>query len=596
MTLFWTRPPSRRRPLARVLTLLVVVTLTTVVGGLAPVGASPPTNDDFDDAEDLSGLTIPDWGDPPLEISGDTTDATLEPGEPDWGDHGGSVWFRYTAPAGGFAGQLGVRLAPGTFGFQLTELMAGYPDPWNPGILQPSNLPGQVDRLMPARGNTVVPFEAAPNVSFVRVEPGHTVWFRVTAYTTWGGDGPFTLQLFQAPVGNDPVGLAWDVWGGGPYSSGIGWVGDGTTYQVTPDAFGAAPTVWFTHVFDRPGSFDLQVRSQTANGLASDRPLAIRLYRAPSPDPVTEVGALGAPVAEDSGRIEPALTFLDGSWVWLDEWTTALVDVPVTAGRYYIAVERGSAGGTFFGINDQFTGGLPPPSPQVRIGDASVTEGDAGARNLAFTVTLSEPAATEVTVQVDVVAGSATAGLDYEAPRRTRTLTFAPGRTAKVVNVKVLQDLDVESDETLTVQLSNPSGPYALADGEGVGTILDDDTLPTPNVGIGDVRVYEGTTFTQPPGAGTLTFPITMSSPAPAPASVVATVVAGSADGSDLRLLTRPKLVRFATGSWKKTVSMTLLPDSVVEPDETVTVVLSDPSTGLVIGRSVGTGTVANDD
>ncbi|WP_334144993.1 Calx-beta domain-containing protein [Rhabdothermincola sp.] len=560
-----------------------------------PPPPGPPANDDFVNATDLSGLTIPEWGDPPLVISGDTTGATLETGEMDYGDQGGSVWYKFTAPPGGFAGQLGVRAAD--TGFYVDRLMAGYPDPMNPGLLHPSNLPAQVDRLTTARGNEVVPFDAAPNTSFVRMEPGHTVYFRVSSRQyPFPGDGPFSLELFRAPVGNDPVQQAWDVWQGQPFADNTGWGGDGTTFQVTPDAPGQAPTAWFTHVFDRPGMLTIGLTSEDAKGLPSDRPLGVSLYRAPTNSPVTDVAQLGTPVASATGTLSSAWRYLDGSWVLLDQWAATLMDVAVTPGRYYIAIERGSAGGTFFAISDQFHASGPPPPPpaaQVRIGDVSVMEGDSGSRNLSFPVTLSQPAATDVTVQVDVVAGTATPGTDYVAPTRTKTLRFKPGQTTKTVNVPVLQDLDVEGDETLTVELSNPSAPYTIADGEGVGTILDDDGFASPNVGIGDVRVYEGTDGTK---AGKVILPVTLSSPAVAETTVVATVYVGTADGSDLRLLTKPKRITFRAGTWKKAVSMLLYPDAVIEPDETITVVLSDPSSGLVIARSGGTGTIANDD
>ena len=64
--------------------------------GLAPATAlAAPGNDNFANAAVLGGL--------PASASGDNTDATKEPGEPDHaGDPGGqSVWWAWTAPAGG---------------------------------------------------------------------------------------------------------------------------------------------------------------------------------------------------------------------------------------------------------------------------------------------------------------------------------------------------------------------------------------------------------------------------------------------------------------------------------------------------------------
>ena len=54
------------------------------------------------------------------------------------------------------------------------------------------------------------------------------------------------------------------------------------------------------------------------------------------------------------------------------------------------------------------------------------------------------------------------------------TLTFAPGETTRTILVRTVDDAAAEPTETFTVNLSNPVGA-TIADGQGVGTILDDD-------------------------------------------------------------------------------------------------------------------------
>jgi hypothetical protein len=53
-------------------------------------------------------------------------------------------------------------------------------------------------------------------------------------------------------------------------------------------------------------------------------------------------------------------------------------------------------------------------------------------------------------------------------------VSFGPGATAGAVLVPVTGDTSVEPDETFRVTLSAPSGA-TIADGEGIGTIADDD-------------------------------------------------------------------------------------------------------------------------
>ncbi|SHO67271.1 chitinase [Pseudoxanthobacter soli DSM 19599] len=123
-------------------------------------------------------------------------------------------------------------------------------------------------------------------------------------------------------------------------------------------------------------------------------------------------------------------------------------------------------------------GGEPEPVlPTLSVADASISEGNSGTTHLMFTVTLSAASTTPVTVGYATGNGTATAGADYKA--LTGTLTFAPGETSKVVHIEVNGDTVVEGNETLNLTLSSPSGA-TIADGTGVGTIVNDDTATPP--------------------------------------------------------------------------------------------------------------------
>lgn len=88
-----------------------------------------------------------------------------------------------------------------------------------------------------------------------------------------------------------------------------------------------------------------------------------------------------------------------------------------------------------------------------------------------FTLTLSEPSPTAVTVGVTTADGTATAD-DYAGI--DTTVTFPPGETTETVTVWPAADSATEPDETFTANLSAPSGAVILT-GQGVGTILNDD-------------------------------------------------------------------------------------------------------------------------
>ncbi len=87
---------------------------------------------------------------------------------------------------------------------------------------------------------------------------------------------------------------------------------------------------------------------------------------------------------------------------------------------------------------------------------------------------MQQPTSTgTVTVKYATANGTATAGSDYAAVPST-LLTFAPGQTSKTVTVNVAGDTIKETNETFTVNLSGASGA-TIFDGQGVGTILNDD-------------------------------------------------------------------------------------------------------------------------
>jgi glucose/arabinose dehydrogenase len=92
---------------------------------------------------------------------------------------------------------------------------------------------------------------------------------------------------------------------------------------------------------------------------------------------------------------------------------------------------------------------------------------------VAFTLSLNSASALPVTVNYDTAAGSADAG-DFNAA--SGTITFAPGQTSRTIFIQTVNDAKIELTETFTVVLSNPTGGGVIADGTGVGTIIDDDT------------------------------------------------------------------------------------------------------------------------
>ena len=123
-----------------------------------------------------------------------------------------------------------------------------------------------------------------------------------------------------------------------------------------------------------------------------------------------------------------------------------------------------------------------PVPPSLTISDPSVIEGDAGTVTLVYTVTASFPVpAGGLSVDYATADGTATAGSgDYVT--QSGTLNFAQGDTTATISVTVNGDTLFERNETVIVNLSNPVNAL-IADGQGVGTIGNDDPVP-PTAGL----------------------------------------------------------------------------------------------------------------
>jgi len=278
-----------------------------------------------------------------------------------------------------------------------------------------------------------------------------------------------------------------------------------------------------------------------------------------------------------------------GNSIYASGYARVVVDLSAFAdgGAHTIRFESttsGSPTNTNFFVDDVSLSICEPPPTALTVGDASVTEGSAGTASLTFTVTLAPASGNTVTVDYATADGSATAGADYTPA--TGTLQFLPGETSKTVTVTVSGDTIDELDETLTLNLSNAVNS-GIADGQGTGTIVDDDTSA---VSIGNASVTEGNA-----GTAAMTFTVSLSTSNSRTVTVGYQTAPGTATaGSDYTTATGT--VTFAPGETSKPVTVTVLGDTIDENDETLTVGLSNPVNAVAGSPATGTGTIVDDD
>lgn len=226
--------------------------------------------------------------------------------------------------------------------------------------------------------------------------------------------------------------------------------------------------------------------------------------------------------------------------------------------------------------------------PVLTITDQSTVEGNAGSKLMQFTVTLSPPGPSVVTVAYATADASAVAGSDYTAA--SGALTYQPGETSQTIAVTILGDVvDEGAAETFTVRLSSPVSA-TLTVTEAVGTITDDDdTRVSYRVGP---RVREGNSGVTP-----AVFTATLSTPAAFTVTVDYELRPGVTDSGALAgedYVDDAGTLTFAPGDTIETHIAQVLGDEKVEPDENFGSLLSNAN--VTLGANSTTAWILNDD
>ncbi|HEV8435884.1 MAG TPA: Calx-beta domain-containing protein [Thermoanaerobaculia bacterium] len=261
------------------------------------------------------------------------------------------------------------------------------------------------------------------------------------------------------------------------------------------------------------------------------------------------------------------------------------IAVQVGDNNYDNGVEMAQMGNTFGGyisISDN-------DDPVFKWAQNSYTFAE-NASNPAVTVTRTGDPNT--TASVDYLIGPSA-----NSPAASGTLTFNTGETSKLIPVPIVNDNTWSADRHWIAELKNPSANTYLGSFSSPQsvldvpiTIVDDDSVGT--LSINDVAANEGNT-----GHTNATLNITLSAAAASPFDISLTYGGTATPGIDYA--TPPASVHFDAGQTTVPLVITVISDTLVERDETVTVTLSHVtgSGGTPgIGKATGTLTILNDD
>ncbi|MEG3934322.1 Ig-like domain-containing protein, partial [Microcoleus sp. T3_B1] len=236
--------------------------------------------------------------------------------------------------------------------------------------------------------------------------------------------------------------------------------------------------------------------------------------------------------------------------------------------------------------------------PEISVENITLNEGNADGNNNTFstqanfTATLSKPSSQPISFyyRTENVSSYGQIGAAYQPVQRTLA-TFAPGETSKTIRIPVRGDTAFEENSTLKFKLIldtyGTNGSIAQDKGNAIATVLDDDSKPT--ISVPDINVAEIVGSSS--GDGVANVEIKLSSPSTEYVSVNYAFKDGTAIANQDYKPVAAGTVSFASGETTKSISVPIINDGKQEPDETFSVILSNP-VNAPLAKDTGTITI----
>ncbi len=203
------------------------------------------------------------------------------------------------------------------------------------------------------------------------------------------------------------------------------------------------------------------------------------------------------------------------------------------------------------------------------------------------TITLTRTGRTlgSATVNINLTAGTATAGTDYDS--RSVEVTFADGELTKTVIIPIVDDSLIETSETLALELTSSE----------LTTIVGSQSTSTLTIIDNDVQLA----FNRPDYTvnedGTSAIGIKVLRRGKADTQVGATIILSNGTAGNTDYINAPINVVFAAGEVEKIVTVPIVNDTIFEPNETINLTLTTPTNGATIGtQATAVLTILNDD
>lgn len=220
--------------------------------------------------------------------------------------------------------------------------------------------------------------------------------------------------------------------------------------------------------------------------------------------------------------------------------------------------------------------------PVIQVLDDSKGENQG---NMVFPVTLDRPSLFPVSFNYSTRNGTALAGSDFVAVNNGQ-LVIPPGQTTGTIQIPLINDALSESNETFSLDLSNPI-QATLGTTQVQGTIVDDDAVPLVSFSAAAQTVAES--------AGVVHVHLSLNMPSALPVSVPFTLSGTDSLASDYTLVTASPIV-IPAGQTSADIDVSIINDTLNETNETIIVTLGAPTNAGFGSTTTHTLTITDND
>ena len=240
-------------------------------------------------------------------------------------------------------------------------------------------------------------------------------------------------------------------------------------------------------------------------------------------------------------------------------------------------------------FNPQVVGTILDDDPlELTIANASVVEGNSGAiTSLVFFITLNKPV--NYPCSVDYVTSDSTARSPDDYLATSGLLYFQPGETSRTAVVSVVGDNFRENaTEIFFLNLSNPTN-VSIIRNRGTGAIVEDDPLPV--LSVSPLTFVEG-------NGGTNQYVINVRLTG---VTTITTTVGYNLSNNlgtatrNIDYVGRNGSLSFPAGVTNQTISLGVIGDTLIEPNETIVMLLSNVVNAVAVSTNI-VHTILDDD